>query len=210
MKRHPLLDVVEDIDPDEQYTVKDIAHLTGRAYRTAGRWAAGGHFGEGSEDRVGVHDAGRRRVWTGRELLAAVAAPRPVQDHQDREKSTTWASGCRQGDGCDCIDHHNEDTAQHRRAFREAFVEQVFPAQARADLLKILAAGNPLPVGLAWVQTPPARMWAYARTHPAWGRNLDEALMASRDPNLHHGREHTYRVYGCRCPDCRTAKATHR
>ncbi|CAN3132221.1 hypothetical protein ACNUDN_30305 [Mycobacterium sp. smrl_JER01] len=39
------------------------------------------------------------------------------------------------------------------------------------------------------------------RRDPAFGRAANAALMAGRNPNLHHGRDSAWKA-GCRCPDC--------
>jgi len=206
MRRHPLRDVLDEIDPAEQYTVKDIANLTGRSRNTVGRWAAGGHLGEGEREPCGAYDASARRVWTGLQLLDAIEAPRPVQDHDGRVPLTTWAKGCRAGDGCTCHKEHNKQTNTPRRAA----AEQAFPSETRARVLRWLRRGKSPNWTARKVEISPQRIWHYARTHPQFARDLDEALTAGRDPSLRHGTEYTYAALGCRCPDCRRAKARSR
>jgi len=206
MRRHPLRDVLDEIDPAEQYTVKDIANLTGRSRNTVGRWAAGGHLGEGEREPCGAYDAAARRVWTGLQLLSAIEAPRPVQDHDGRSPLTTWAKGCRAGDGCTCHTEHNTETSTLRRKS----TEETFPRGTRARVLRWLRQGK----SPEWVSQEMGistqRIWSYARMHPEFGRALDEALTAGRDPSVPHGVEYTYTVRKCRCPDCRRAKARSR
>ncbi|MER8233461.1 hypothetical protein, partial [Streptomyces sp. NPDC094049] len=58
MRRHPLLDVVEEIDPQESYTARDVAGLTGASPHTVRKWAAGGHLGAGSWEGIGTDASG--------------------------------------------------------------------------------------------------------------------------------------------------------
>ncbi|MER8237568.1 hypothetical protein, partial [Streptomyces sp. NPDC094049] len=132
-------------------------------------------------------------------------SPRPVQDHEGRTDATTWAQGCRAGDGCTCADEHSaRTTAARRRA-----ADDRFPAAVRDDVLWRAARGATPKQAARAAGVTVERIWSYARSHPEWLARLDEALMAGRDPLLRHGREHTYRM-GCHCPQCRAAKAALR
>lgn len=204
MIRHPLTDYLDRIEPQQTYTVRDLADITGRARWTVGRWAAGGHLGEGGREETGRGTL--RRVWTGRQLLDAVAAPRPVQDHDEKAPQSTWALGCRAVDACDCSTTHTRATTGARRAAQE----RAFPPPLREQVLKLVQQGSSLAEAATGVGVSLDRIWGYAKTYPTWADALDAALMDGRRTDIRHGTYWAYQEHGCRCGECRAAKSRGR
>lgn len=80
----------------------------------------------------------------------------------------------------------------------------------REEVLLRIAAGQHLSEVLADMGLSQQQLWKRARQVPEWGAELDRLLTLWRDPELRHGTVRAYRVYGCRCPECRAAKAADR
>lgn len=96
------------------------------------------------------------------------------------------------------------------RAYRREIADALFPPAARAALLGRIASGEHISDVCADLGISVHRARSYAAYAPAWGRALDLALTAGRDPDLDHGTAMAYRHGRCRCPECRTAKNTTR
>lgn len=80
----------------------------------------------------------------------------------------------------------------------------------REEVLLRIAAGQHLREVLADMGLSHQQLWKRARQVPEWGAELDRLLTLWRDPELRHGTVRAYRVHGCRCPECREAKAAER
>ncbi|WP_100445294.1 hypothetical protein [Glycomyces xiaoerkulensis] len=72
-------------------------------------------------------------------------------------------------------------------------------------LLNDIAAGIPLKQAVEWYGLTLRGVHNRARWDAEWSERLDASLLAGRDPDLEHGRDPTYKRFGCRCPDCRDA-----
>lgn len=48
-------------------------------------------------------------------------------------------------------------------------------------------------------------IWGRARVDAGWRDQLNQALVAGRDPEVPHGTLSGWRWYRCRCPECRAA-----
>ncbi|MFD7683067.1 hypothetical protein [Streptomyces sp. NPDC060187] len=92
------------------------------------------------------------------------------------------------------------------RAYHREIADALFPPAVRAALLGRVASGEHISDVCADLGITVNRARSYAAYAPAWGRALDRALIAGRDPDLAHSTETAYRRGRCRCPDCRTAK----
>ncbi|MCL2089833.1 MAG: hypothetical protein FWH11_01175 [Micrococcales bacterium] len=76
-------------------------------------------------------------------------------------------------------------------------------------LVAQVASGAPLGLVLRRLGLTAAAVTARRRRDPGFAQRLDDALMASRDPDLAHGTHGGWRA-GCRCPECREHHAAHR
>lgn len=83
----------------------------------------------------------------------------------------------------------------------------VFPPALRSEVLRMLAQGNSLAAVHDRLGVTQQRIHTFRTHDPHWAGQVDAALMAGRDNSLEHGRYTTYRNSGCRCPECRAAKA---
>ena len=104
------------------------------------------------------------------------------------------------------LDLHRRRTRWKRSRERK----QAFPAQQRSRLLELIANGLPLPQACETVGVAMSRVHATARLNARWAEQLDEALMAGRDPDITHGNTYAYKMLRCRCPECRRAKYIER
>lgn len=170
VRTHPLAAVAGHIDPDGRYTVKDLATMTGRSTTRVSAWGRGGHLGEPDWEDSMAAGSGRRRVWPGTVLLAALAAAPPVQDHDHREPTDTWVLGCRRDD-CDCREHHNAQLADARRRRTQDAV----PPKARRVVLRLVGQGRPLPDATAAADTTVPKINALARIDPTFRADLARA-----------------------------------
>lgn len=96
------------------------------------------------------------------------------------------------------------------RKRRHAISRALFPRVLREAVLRDLRNGRPLGQVCRTLRIFPAQLHAFARINPWFRAELDESLMAGRNPSLRHGSESAYRIHGCRCPDCRKGKAARR
>lgn len=92
------------------------------------------------------------------------------------------------------------------RKRRRAISRAIFPIALRAEVLRLLRRGRGFTAVAQELQVPAPQIHAFAKINPAFRADLDKALMAGRDESLKHGSTTTYRVHGCRCPECRRAK----
>lgn len=88
-------------------------------------------------------------------------------------------------------------------------VRRPWPDRAPDRLLQLLRDGASMHDACDRIGVTNKQVAAYTRAHPNWNADLNEALMAGRDPDLNHGTYRAYRYDKCRCPECRSAaKAT--
>lgn len=91
-------------------------------------------------------------------------------------------------------------------AWRRARAAKRFGPAQRAHIIREITGGRAIGEVAAALGLHTASITNYARrVDPAWGEELDAALMAGRDPNIPHGTTYSYRVRRCRCPVCRRA-----
>lgn len=109
-----------------------------------------------------------------------------------------WRSGCRCNE---CAHAHNGDT----RTWRRSLADAAFPARTRTRLLRAIRGGATVVDAAERVGVTQHAVYARRRFDTQWGEQLDEALMAGRNPDAPHGTETGYRRWGCRCPECRAA-----
>lgn len=122
--------------------------------------------------------------------------PPPPSPHGTENR---WRAGCRCSE---CRTAHNDGS----RTFRRRVVDtRRFPPKLRDRLLALIAAGVHITDAAAALRTSQQAIHRYARVHPEWGAELDEALMGGRAPEVPHGTEAGYRHHRCRCPECRQA-----
>ena len=129
--------------------------------------------------------------------MPTTPAPRVRLCH-DCGDATEFTSRCP-----DCAKKRRPVDRKRRRAISRA----VFPRPLRMALLTQLRKGRPLGEAARIIQVPAQGIHGFARTNPAFRKELDEALLAGRNPDLAHGTLSAYRFGGCRCPECREAKA---
>lgn len=135
-------------------------------------------------------------------MTAAAARSSPARPGLVREHSVYgWRRGCR----CDICEYlHLIDL----RLFRAARAERALPPPLRRHVLREARAGRPPAAVAAALGVPVQCIWSYARSHPVWFTELDDALMEGRDPDVPHGSQ-GYRWHGCVCPTCRRAHRRH-
>lgn len=85
-----------------------------------------------------------------------------------------------------------------------AHAEEEVPPSVRARLIARLRKGDHIEEAARDLGVSPQRVFAAARILTAFGEQLDETLLAERDPNLPHGTLTGYNKR-CRCPQCRAA-----
>lgn len=85
-----------------------------------------------------------------------------------------------------------------------AHAEEEVPPSTRSRLIARLRKGDHIEDAARELGVNPQRVFAAARILTAFGEQLDETLMAERDPGLPHGTVTGYNKR-CRCPYCRAA-----
>lgn len=96
-----------------------------------------------------------------------------------------------------------EQHVYHERARRRRRSAELLPPGKRGAITRALQSGMPPAEAARAGGITVQRLWELVRLLPAWGRQVDAALMEARDPNIRHGTEYAYRKRRCRCPDCR-------
>gem|GEM_PF-5375769 len=96
---------------------------------------------------------------------------------------------------------------RRRRRALAANATDALGADGRDELVSRIRSGQGFREACRDMGIAAALVWTRARLLPRWVRELDKALTEFRDPDLSHGSEFTYRRFGCRCPECRKAKA---
>ena len=103
-------------------------------------------------------------------------------------------------------DHANEARENRRTALEQGPLH----AQARREIVERVWAGEPLEEAAAAAGLTVQQLWSTGVAWPEFVYALDAGLMARRDPGIPHGIVYSYRERGCRCPQCRGAKARAR
>jgi hypothetical protein len=99
------------------------------------------------------------------------------------------------------------DHIRERAELRQREIERdILPFEVRRALIGDLWSGMHLDEACGRAGLTAGRLWTISRSVPGLTEALDTALLATRDPHLTHGKEHTYKKYRCRCPECRAAK----
>ncbi|MEE4546427.1 hypothetical protein V2S66_31245 [Streptomyces sp. V4-01] len=102
-----------------------------------------------------------------------------------------------------CLDARRPSDRRRRHDLAAA----IFPLAARRRLLALITAGVNFPDACNDLSITQARARGYGAFDEQWVQDLDDALMAGRDPNLNHGTINAYRWGACRCPECRQARS---
>lgn len=158
----------------------DVSTLTIKKWVTAGVLPAPGPWTDAQ-----LRDA-QQKAWRS-------AAPRRRLSSAHGTPSR-WRAGC----DCDeCRDAHNAEVRSYRST------ERRWAGDDAATILRLVGEGVHLSDALAEVGRAPQALVALRLADPAYARQLDDALMATRDPNLPHGTSTGWRKR-CRCPECRT------
>jgi hypothetical protein len=95
---------------------------------------------------------------------------------------------------------------QDRKRTRK-IARAVFPIDLRKRVLAMVSKGRTFREIEGILGVPGPQIHSFARKNPLFRRELDDALLKGRDPKLEHGSATPYRNHGCRCPECRQAKA---
>ena len=100
----------------------------------------------------------------------------------------------------------------HGRQAREARrrrIEEQLPLTVRREIVAQLWQGETLERVAELAGLTVRQLWSTGAALPEFVAAVDRALLVSRDPDLAHGTVAAYRR-GCRCPECREAKAAER
>ncbi|MDS1272642.1 hypothetical protein RIF23_20350 [Lipingzhangella sp. LS1_29] len=85
-----------------------------------------------------------------------------------------------------------------------AAATEELPPSLRSRLIARLRKGEHVDDAARDLGVKPRRVFAAARLLTSFGAQLDETLLAERDPELPHGTVTGYNKR-CRCPDCRAS-----
>ncbi|MFI8943155.1 type I-E CRISPR-associated protein Cse1/CasA [Streptomyces syringium] len=167
---HLLAPHADDIDPEQLYTVRQIAGLTGLAVTSVYCLSAHGYLPGGRWDPKGP--GGGHCLWTGEELLAMVSHPPTiVYDHDAFAPATLWRVGCR----CDrCTDWHNATSKQARRQA----ADDRFPTGQRRQVLENVAAGMAVADAAQLAGVTLHQVYGRATRDAQFAEALDEATWA--------------------------------
>lgn len=102
------------------------------------------------------------------------------------------------------------DRARQQGDLRRKQAEERLPFTARRDVVGALWGGKSLDQACEMAGMSSRELFGMGQAIPEFGEAVDAALMGTRDAGLKHGKELTYRVHRCRCPECRAAKAQYR
>jgi DNA-directed RNA polymerase specialized sigma24 family protein len=110
--------------------------------------------------------------------------------------------------GCRCeICHEAFSTIMRASVLRRRLAG--FEPDRTPELLALVRDGATLRQACDLVGWSVSAVSGRMRWDEPWGRELDDALMAGRNPAWEHGAVYDY-ARGCRCQDCRTAAAAQR
>ncbi|MYU22863.1 hypothetical protein [Streptomyces sp. SID8352] len=164
---HPLAAYADQIDPVTTYALRDVAALLGLSLSNVSGMALHGWL-PGS--RLRPHRrGGRTYTWTGKQLLRIAARPIRVEyDHDRYGPATLYRVGCR----CPvCMRAHTAESRERKRALSE----EAFPAETRAEVITLVAAGTPIADAAAEAGVSLAKVYGRATWDLAFGDQLDEA-----------------------------------
>lgn len=167
-------------------SVRAAARLCQVSPGVISRWIAAGRIGS--------------PPWTEAELQNALEA---ADRSRLRRRSIQHGTASGWTAGCDC-EHCAAAHAEARRKATRAAARAAVPSEVRDHFLALLEEGWPFAEVCQTVGLTAERVWTLARLDHDWAKQLDEVLMATRRPDLVHGRARDY-LKGCRCPECRHA-----
>lgn len=122
--------------------------------------------------------------------------PRPrTADHGTPAR---WRTGCRCSD---CLAAHNAES----RDLRRHAADRALPPAARRRILAAVRRGRSMTQAADAAGVTAQAIWGRARVDAGWRDQLNQALVAGRDPEVPHGTLSGWRWYRCRCPECRAA-----
>jgi hypothetical protein len=96
---------------------------------------------------------------------------------------------------------HADDMSERRRRASEETLDDA----ARAKLLALVTGGTSITDAARQVGTTQQHLRAIAQWNEPWADALDDACRAGADPDTPHGTTSGYRIYRCRCRECRAA-----
>lgn len=136
-----------------------------------------------------------------------VQADQPIRTYRHTESDAKPASRYRMGDR---TKQARTAKAAADRRYRRRKRATVLTHYLRTKIVERVTAGEHINEVCADLGVTTDVVWSCAKDLPVWGNKLDEALTQSRDPNISHGTEYSYKTHRCRCPECRVAKAAYR
>nr|WP_233109082.1 hypothetical protein [Streptomyces sp. 14R-10] len=164
---HPLAPYVKQINPEEVYTLRQVAALLELAPTSVSGMVQHGWL-PGSRMRPHTH-GGRQHAWTGKQLIRI--ANRPVKvtyDHEKFSPATLYRVGCR----CPvCVRAHSEDSLSRRRAL----AEDAFNVEKRTLLLDLVARQTPVAEAAEQVGVTTWQVYGRATWDAAFAESLDDA-----------------------------------
>lgn len=103
------------------------------------------------------------------------------------------------------------DHAREARERRQAAIESgPLSFETRREIVAQLWGGVALDTVAEDAGVTVRQLWSIGAAFPEFVDAMDQALLATRDPDIDHGTGYSYRTYGCRCPECRAGKAAVR
>lgn len=170
------------VTPAQEVTIttqRAAARIAGVSATTIGGWLRRGLLGP--------------KPWTAREILKARSLAPSRGILSPHGTTSRWRVGC----DCPRCTHAHAEEARHLRQLGNPACWDLI----EKSLLDALANGTPYRQALDDAGVTAQAFSQKRRRDPAFGRAANAALMAGRNPNLHHGRDSAWKA-GCRCPDC--------
>jgi hypothetical protein len=153
---------------------RKAAQAVGVASTTVERWVRIGYLGEGPWTLAQVRKAQNKAADNGRH--GGIRAAHGTE--------TRWRAGC----PCDeCLAAHNA----HLRGSRRAQALNLL-ADHKSTVIEILSSGGTFEEVKEETGLTPQRLHGIAKWNEEWCRELDDALMSGRDPDIAHGTEWAY------------------